>query len=102
MVLSCQEPRTRFSHALFRDTMQDEVLVCALFPRQIRKVNGRWDRFKYEIREGGRHFLGGREVKAKRKDPGRIFGCRKCYEKLDSTPVSHNSSLTKICSFDSP
>lgn len=70
--------------------MQTEVDLCALCSKQIRRVNGKWTRLNYEVREGGGHFLGNREVKVKRKDPARVFGCRQCYEKLDSTPVSNH------------
>lgn len=90
--------RTRFCHFV----MDVEHPVCALCSKQIRKVDGMWQRFNYEVRENGRHFLGGREVLVKRKDPRRVYGCTKCYQQLRPTPVCHESPYVKVreyCSF---
>jgi hypothetical protein len=71
--------------------------VCALCSKQIRKLNGAWQRLHYEVRENGRHFLGGREVLVKRNDPGRVYGCMKCYNQLRPTPVCNESQFVKVC-----
>ncbi len=77
--------------------MEDEYPLCALCSRQIRKVNGAWQRLKYEVREGGQHFLGGRELRTKRKDPTRNFGCLTCYHSLEPTPVSNEFKCVGLC-----
>jgi hypothetical protein len=61
--------------------------LCALCGKQIRKVNGRFQRYEYVIEIGGVHKLGGREVKTKRRDPGRNWACKACYVDLAPTPV---------------
>ena len=42
--------------------MQEEFPLCAICEKEIRKVDGIWQRLSYVVRDTGRHFLGGREV----------------------------------------
>lgn len=85
-------------HTFARQVMAKHTL-CAICDKVLRKVNGKWNRFKYEIREGGRHFLGNRAVKTKRTNHSRIWGCKTCYEKLDPVKVSHHLAPWHLCGF---
>lgn len=76
--------------------------MCAICDRQIRRVNGKWQRYDYEIREGATHFLGNRPVVTKRKDPSRAYGCKSCYddlapEKVRTTPYHREYKILHLC-----
>lgn len=60
---------------------------CCICNNKLKKVNGQWQRYVYEVREGAQHFLGGRKVVTKRKYSARLYGCKSCYNELDEKEV---------------
>lgn len=86
LLTPCSRENT-FARTCTFDVVMDGYHLCALCGRQIRKVNGRWQRYVYEVKEGSVHTLGGREVRVKRSDPTHDYGCKDCYEELGATPV---------------
>lgn len=56
--------------------------ICCLCDKRIRHVNGRIQKYAYEVEMGGVHKLGGRVVRTKRRNVLRSWGCKPCYDSL--------------------